>query len=88
LRVRPVRTVDIRINDHVVLASSNLRNSGTAVSAAVGQLRVEARTDASDGSSYLLVTVRGGDGNAQARLSEEEWRNLTTVGVVEESGEA
>ncbi len=88
LRIRPISTMDIRVADRVVLASPSLRGSGRSVSAAVGRLRVEARTDANDGATYLLVTVRGDEGIAQARFSEEEWRDLTTVGVVETSGEA
>jgi hypothetical protein len=68
-----------------VLASARLRSAGSAVRVAIGQLRVEARTDAGDGSSYVLVTVRGEDGTAQARFSEDEWRSLTTIGVVEDS---
>lgn len=84
-RVRPVRTADIQAADRVVLASAKLRNAGTPLPAAIGKLRVEARTDAGDGSSYLLVTVRGEDGTAQARFSEHEWRSLTTIGVVEDS---
>ena len=86
--MRPVKTADIQVTDRIVLSSPKLQSSGSAVPAAVGRLRVESRTDAGDGSSYVLVTVRGDDGNAQARFSEEEWRGLTTVGVVEESGEA
>ncbi|MDS4054960.1 Eco57I restriction-modification methylase domain-containing protein [Accumulibacter sp.] len=83
-RVRPVRAADIQAADRVVLASAKLRNAGTPVPAAIGNLRVEARTDAGDGSSYVLITVRGEDGTAQARFSEDEWRNLTTLGVVED----
>jgi hypothetical protein len=86
LRVRPVKTADIQVTDRIVLSSPKLHSSGSAVPAAVGRLRVESRTDAGDGSSYVLVTVRGDDGNAQARFSEEEWRGLATVGVVEERG--
>jgi len=85
LRVRPVRTADFQAADRVVLASAKLRNAGTSVPAAIGKLRAEARTDAGDGSGYVLVTVRGEDGTAQARFSEDEWRNLTTIGVVEDS---
>ncbi len=88
VRVRPVKTADIQVTDRIVLSSPNLQSSGSAGPAAVGRLRVESRTNAGDGSSYVLVTVRGDDGNAQARFSEEEWRGLTTVGVVEESSEA
>jgi hypothetical protein len=84
--VRPVRAADIQAADRIVLASAKLRNAGTPVPAVVGKLRAEARTDASDGSSYVLVTVRGEDGTAQARFSEDEWRSLTTIGVVEDSG--
>jgi len=88
MRVRPVKTADIQVTDRVVLSSPRLQGSGSAVPTAVGRLRVESRTDAGDGLSYVLVTVRGDDGNAQARFSEEEWRNLTTVGIVEASGKA
>jgi hypothetical protein len=88
LLVRPARTADIHGADRVVLASPKLQISGAAVPATVGRLRVEYRTDAGDGSSFVLVTVRGDDGSAQARFSEEEWRDLTTVGVIEASGEA
>jgi hypothetical protein len=84
-RVRPVRTADIQAADRVVLASAKLRNAGTQVPAAIGKLRAEARTDASDGSAYVLVTVRGEEGTAQARFSEDEWFSLTTIGVVEDS---
>ncbi len=83
LRVRPVRTADIQAKDRVVLSSPKLRNTGRPVPAAIGKLRVEARTDASDGSAYVLVTVRGDDGTAQARFSDEEWRGLRTIGVVD-----
>jgi hypothetical protein len=85
LRVRPIHTADIQATDRVVLASANLRNARTPVPAAIGKLRIEARTDASDGSAYVLVTVCGEDGNAQSRFSDDEWRGLATVGVVDES---
>jgi hypothetical protein len=84
-RVRPVQTADIQASDRVVLASANLRSAGSSVSTAIGKLRVEARTDASDDSAYVLVTVRGDDGTAQARFSDEEWRGLTTIGVIDDS---
>lgn len=88
LHVRPVRTGDIQATDSVVLASPKLRISGIPVASALGGLRVEARTDAGDGSAHVLVTVRGRAGIAQARFSEDEWRSLKTVGVVQETAEA
>ena len=84
-RVRPVRTADVQPAGCVVLASAKLRNAGTPVPVAIGKLRVEARTDAGDGSAYVLVTLRGEEGVAQARFSEDEWRSLTTIGIVEDS---
>jgi hypothetical protein len=88
LQVRPVRTSDLTAVDTVVLASPNLQHLGAPVPAAVGRLRVESRTDAEDGSTYLLVSVRGDDGVAQARFSEDEWQGLTTVGVVMDGASA
>jgi hypothetical protein len=85
VRVRPVRTEDVQASDCVVLASAKLRSVSNPFPAVIGRLRVEARTDATDGSAYVLVTVRGDDGTAQARFSEEEWRSLTTIGVVDDS---
>lgn len=82
LRVRPTRTTEIQAADLVVLGSPHLRSAGTRVPAAMGKLRVEMRTDANDGSTYVLVTVRGEGVTAQGRFSEDEWRCLTTIGVV------
>ena len=88
LQVRPVETSDIQATNTVVLASPNLQRQGALVPATVGRVRVESRTDASNGSAYVLVSVRGDDGLAQARFTEDEWRTLTTIGVVEESTQA
>ncbi|MCB1810599.1 MAG: N-6 DNA methylase [Candidatus Competibacteraceae bacterium] len=84
LRVKPTATSEIKPTDTVVLASPNLQRHGEPIGAAIGQLRVESRTDANDGSKYVLVLLRGDDGLAQARFSEDEWQSLTTIGVVDE----
>lgn len=83
LRVRPVSTSTVGSADTVVIASPQLQRQDGQIHAAIGRMRVESRTDANDGSSYVLVSVRGDDGLAQARFSEEEWRSLSTIGVVE-----
>ncbi len=88
LLVRPVPTSELEAADRVVLASPKLQRQGMPVPAAVGRLRVESRTDANDGSAYVLVSLRGDDSLAQARFSEDEWRSLRTVGVVAESAPA
>lgn len=84
LNVRPLRTADIRETDRVVLASARLQRSGVPVPVMVGKLRADARIDAADGSQYVAITVRGDGGIGQARFSEEEWRALTTVGVIDD----
>lgn len=82
--VRPVLTTEIQPSAEVVLASQNLQRQGTSIPAAVGRLRIEARTNANDGSAYVLVSVRGNDGLAQARFGEDEWRALTSIGMIED----
>ncbi len=81
--VRPAPTSTLGPTDTVVLASPRLQRQGVSAPVAIGRLRAESRTDAKDGSSYVLVSVRGDDGLTQARFSPEEWRQLTTIGVVE-----
>ncbi len=88
VHVVPRETNRIEQGDLVVLASSRLKRQSTRVSVAIGRLRVESRTDANDDSSYVLVSVRSDDGLAQARFSEEEWRTLTTIGVVDDAASA
>jgi hypothetical protein len=54
--------------------------------AAVGKLGVESRSDTSSGEHYVLVSVRGDAGVAQARLFEAEWKSNTSVGRLEDLG--
>lgn len=84
LFVKPVPTSALSPADSVVIVSSKLQHHGTPVPAAIGRLRVESRTDANDGSPYVLVSVRSDDGLVQARFSEDEWQTLSTIGVVED----
>ncbi|MEW8701769.1 MAG: N-6 DNA methylase [Candidatus Thiodiazotropha sp.] len=88
LHVRPVQTSALGPMDKVVIASSKLNRQGAWVPAAIGQLRIESRIDANDGSPYVLVSVRDNNGLAQARFSEDEWRTLTTIGIVADSASA
>jgi hypothetical protein len=84
IRVTPVSTADLDVGEPVILATPALRLHGEAVPAAIGKLGIESRSDASSGERYVLVSVRGDGGVAQARLSELEWKNLTNVGRVED----
>jgi hypothetical protein len=83
-RVAPVSTADLGVGDWVVLAAPELRLRGKAVPAAIGKLGIESRSDASSGEHYILVSVRGDAGVAQARLSEVEWKSFTSVGRIED----
>ena len=88
LRVRPVPTSTLGSADTVVIASPQLQRQGEQFAAAIGRIRVESRIDANDGAPYVLVSVRSDDGLAQARFSEDEWRTLRTIGVVEGAASA
>jgi hypothetical protein len=84
IRVTPVSTADLVIGEQVILAAAALRLHGEGIPAAIGKLGIESRSDASSGKHYLIVSVRGDRGVAQARFSEPEWKNLTSVGRIED----
>jgi hypothetical protein len=86
IRVIPVSTADLRVGERVIVATPALRLHGETAPAMIGKLSIESRSDASSGDNYVLVSVRGESGVAQARLSKTEWENLTTVGRVENLG--
>ena len=88
LRVTPVAATQLASNQQVVIASPRLTRSGAPVPVAMGSLRVEARLDASNDRPYHWVTVTSEEGVAQARFAEDEWRSLSTVGLINESPEA
>jgi hypothetical protein len=84
IRVTPAPTDEIKIGEKIILATPTLHLHGAAVPAVVGRLGIESRTDAATSERYLLVSVRGEDGIAQARLSEAEWKGLRTIGRAED----
>jgi hypothetical protein len=86
IRVAPVPTNDLVGGERVILVAPSLRLHGQIVPAAIGKLGIDSRLDASNDERYILVSVRGDGGVAQARLSEAEWKTLTTVGRVEDLG--
>lgn len=86
IRVTPVATADLKVGEPVILATPALRLHGETVTAAIGKLGIKSRSDASSGEHYVLASVRGDGGMAQARLSEAEWKSLTSIGRVETLG--
>jgi len=86
IRVIPVSTAELRVGERVILTAPALHVHGHAAPAAIGKLGIESRLDASSDEHYVLVSVRGDEGVAQARLSEAEWKSLTSVGRVKDLG--
>jgi hypothetical protein len=84
MTVTPVSPTDVQIGDWVVLASAALHQRGKSIPALIGKFSMESRRDARSNEPYVLITVRDENGRAQARLSEDEWQNLTTIGVVKD----
>ena len=83
MRVTPAPALGVSDGDEIVMASPLLTLRGKPVPAAIGKLRLDRRTDAASGEAYVMVTLRGPDGLAQARMSEDEWNSLTTLGLVQ-----
>jgi hypothetical protein len=84
VRVTPLSSAEVRAGNRVILAHPALRCRGVPVPAAIGKVGIESRTDATNGDAYVLISVRDEGAIAQARLSQEEWKTLTTIGVIED----
>ena len=84
IRVTPVKTSRLKTGENVVLATSALQLHSQPIPAAIGKLGIEYRSDASSSERYVLVSVRGDEGMAQARFSEIEWQTFKNVGRIEE----
>lgn len=83
VRVTPVSTNGLGPGDQVILATPSLRLHGAAVPVVIGKLGIESRIDAATSERYMLISVRGDDGVAQARFAEAEWKSLLSIGRVE-----
>jgi hypothetical protein len=81
--VTPVRTAELTAGELIVIAAPSMLVHGAKVPAAIGKLSLEFRIDAASGKPIVFVSIRGEDGIAQARFSEEEWRDLTSIGRIE-----
>ncbi|RZO86862.1 MAG: hypothetical protein EVA65_00875 [Oceanococcus sp.] len=82
--VEPVPTSSIRPGDNIVIASPLLARRGASVPAVVGRVGVESRINATDGTRFVLVSVHSADGIVQGRFTEAQWRDLKTIGRIEE----
>jgi hypothetical protein len=78
-----VGTAELKAGELIVIAAPGMLVHGAKVPVAIGKLSLELRKDAASGKPIVFVSVRGEDGIAQARFSEEDWRDLTTIGRIE-----
>lgn len=84
VRVRPVPTADLVAGQRVVLASASLQLRSAPVSAVAGTLSMSTRTDAVTEESFVMISVNGVGGLAQAKMSATDWNSLKSVGIVED----
>jgi len=83
VQVTPTPTAELVNGTTVAMAYSELRVHGQPVAVAFGVLAIEQRTDANTGQPFVHVTIRGEAGTVTARLTHHEWRDMTTIGVVD-----
>jgi hypothetical protein len=84
VRVRPVPSADLVAGQRVVMACPSLQLRGSPVSAVTGVFAISERIDAATDESFVLVSIKGEGGLAQARLSKAEWQSLMTIGQIED----
>ena len=84
VRVRPVPSADLVAGQRVVMASSSLQLRGAPVSAVAGIFSMSNRTDAVTEEPFVIISVNGDGGLAQAKMSAADWNSLKSVGLVED----
>jgi hypothetical protein len=84
VRVRPVSTADLKAGQRIVMAYPSLQLRGAPVSAVAGIFGISQRTDVITDETFVLVSVKGDGGLAQARLSAADWSSLRSVGLLED----
>lgn len=84
VRVRPVPSADLMAGQRVVMASSSLQLRGAPISAVAGIFSMNTRTDAVTEEPFVIISVNGDGGLAQARMSVADWDSLKSVGLVED----
>lgn len=84
IRVRPLPSIEIKTGQHVVMASPSLQLRGAPISAVAGTFSISTRTNAVTDEPFVLVSVNGEGGLAQARMSADEWISLRSIGLIED----
>jgi hypothetical protein len=83
VRVNPVLSADLKSGQYVVMASPFLQLRGAPVPAVAGTFSISTRTDAVTDEPFVLVSVKGDGGLAQAKMSSADWSSLKSIGLIE-----
>jgi hypothetical protein len=84
VRVRPVPSADIKAGQRVVVASPFLSLRSAAVSVVAGIFSISKLTDAFTDEPFILVSINGEGGLAQAKMPAAEWNSLKSIGLIED----
>jgi len=84
VRVRPVSSTDLKSGNRIVMVSPFLRLRGAAVTTMVGNFSISTLTDAVTDEPFILVSVNGEGGLAQAKMPAADWNSLKSIGLIED----
>jgi hypothetical protein len=84
VRVKPVAGSDLKAGQRVVLASPFLRLRGAPVSIVAGSFSISTLIDAVTEEPFILVSVNGEGGLAQAKMPAAVWNSLKSIGLIED----
>ena len=84
VRVKPVAGSDLKPGQSVVLASPFLRLRGAPVSIVAGSFSISTLIDAVTEEPFILVSVNGEGGLAQAKMPAADWNSLKSIGLIED----
>jgi hypothetical protein len=66
------------------MVSPFLRLRGAAVTTMVGNFSISTLTDAVTDEPFILVSVNGEGGLAQAKMPAADWNSLKSIGLIED----
>jgi hypothetical protein len=84
VRVKPVAGSDLKAGQRVVIASHFLRLRGAPVSIVAGSFSISTLIDAVTEEPFILVSVNGEGGLAQAKMPAADWNSLKSIGLIED----
>jgi hypothetical protein len=79
-----VPSADIKAGQRVVVASPFLHLRSAAVSVVAGIFSISTLTDAVTEEPFILVSINGEGGLAQAKMPAADWNSLKSIGLIED----